>query len=93
MSGKRRFVNRNSGRKVEEVFDSFIIAKTAKGVSDVTIRNYHQNLHTTRSQLELGDLRDCKFLLPWYNKEKSEANEAGVEYYVLNSSIQSDICL
>ena len=45
MSGKRRFVNRNSGRKFEEVFDSFIIAKTAKGVSDVTIRNYHQNLH------------------------------------------------
>ena len=45
MSRKRRFVNRNSGRKFEEVFDSFIIAKTAKGVSDVTIRNYHQNLH------------------------------------------------
>ena len=30
------------------------------------------------SQHSLGDLRDCKFLLPWYNKEKSEANEAGV---------------
>ena len=45
MSRKRRFVNRNLGRKFEEVFDSFIIAKTAKGVSDVTIRNYHQNLH------------------------------------------------
>ena len=45
MSRKRRFVNRNSGRKFDEVFDSFIVAKTAKGVSDVTIRNYHQNLH------------------------------------------------
>ena len=97
MSRKRRFVNRNSGRKFEEVFDSFIIAKTAKGVSDVTIRNYHQNLHNISLHFDitmpLGDLRDCKFLLQWYNKEKSEANEAGVEYYVLNSSIQSDLCL
>ena len=49
MSRKWCFVNRNSGRKFEEVFDSFIIAKTAKGVSDVTIRNYHQNLHASYS--------------------------------------------
>ena len=45
MSRKRLFVNRNSGKRFEEIFDAFVVAKTAKGVSDITIRNYHQNLH------------------------------------------------
>ena len=45
MSRKRCFVNKKSGKKFEEIFDAFVVAKTAKGVSDVTIRNYHQNLH------------------------------------------------
>lgn len=38
-------MNKHSGKTFEEVFAAFITAKTAKGVSDVTIRNYHQNLH------------------------------------------------
>ena len=42
MSRKRCFVNKKSGKKFEEIFDAFVVAKTAKGASDVTIRNYHQ---------------------------------------------------
>ena len=38
MSRKRCFVNKKSGKKFEEIFDAFVVAKTAKGVSDVTIR-------------------------------------------------------
>lgn len=28
-------MNRNSGKKFEEIFDAFVVAKTAKGVSDI----------------------------------------------------------
>ena len=28
-----------------EVFEMFITSQTAKGVADITIRNYHNNLH------------------------------------------------
>ena len=54
MSRKRLFVNRNSGKKFEEIFDAFVVAKTAKGVSDVTIRNYHQNLHNTSPHFDIS---------------------------------------
>ena len=33
MSRKRCFVNKKSGKKFEEIFDAFVVAKTAKGVS------------------------------------------------------------
>ena len=36
MSRKRCFVNKKSGKKFEEIFDAFVVAKTAKVVSDVT---------------------------------------------------------
>ena len=42
---KKITMNKHSGKTFEEVFAAFVTAKTAKGVSDVTIRNYHQNLH------------------------------------------------
>ena len=54
MSRKRRFVNRNSGGKFEEIFDAFVVAKTAKGVSDITIRNYHQNLHNISLHFDIS---------------------------------------
>ena len=53
MSRKKLFVNKNSGKKFEEIFDAFVVAKTAKGVSDITIRNYHQNLRSDGIQ-EVG---------------------------------------
>ena len=42
---KKITMSKHSGKTFEEVYAAFITAKTAKGVSDVTIRNYHQNLH------------------------------------------------
>ena len=35
----------HSTQTYAEVFRSFISAKTAQGVADITIRNYHNNLH------------------------------------------------
>ncbi len=54
MSRKRRFVNRNSGKKFEEIFTSFVVVKTAKGVSDITIRNYHQNIHNISLHFDIS---------------------------------------
>ena len=36
-----------------EVYQDFILAKTAEGVSDVTIRNYHQHLHNISKYLDI----------------------------------------
>ncbi|MBR5570559.1 MAG: site-specific integrase [Oscillospiraceae bacterium] len=36
-----------------EVFASFITAKTAENVADITIRNYHNNLHTIAKYLDV----------------------------------------
>ena len=38
-------MNTRKGRTFSEVFGEFITAQTAKGVSEITIRNYHQVLH------------------------------------------------
>ena len=37
-------MNGHNGQSVAEVYQDFIFAKTAEGVSDITIRNYHQHL-------------------------------------------------
>ncbi len=44
MSRKITMLN-NSSKTYAEVFSSFITAQAAKGVADITIRNYHNNLH------------------------------------------------
>ena len=36
-----------------EVYQDFILAKTAEGVSDITIRNYHQHLHNISKYLDI----------------------------------------
>lgn len=46
-------MNKCSGKSFEEVYASFITAKTAKGVSDTTIRNYHQNLHNISKHIDI----------------------------------------
>ncbi len=38
-------LNEQSGRTVAEVFDDFVFAQTAEGLSEVTIRNYKLHLH------------------------------------------------
>lgn len=42
-----------SEQTMEEVFQNFILAKTAAGVSDITIRNYHQQLHNISKHLDI----------------------------------------
>ena len=37
-----------------EVFQTFISAKTAQGGADITIRNYHNNLHVISKYLKLN---------------------------------------
>ena len=51
---KKIKMNKHSGKTFEEVYAAFITAKTAKGVSDVTIRNYHQNLHNISLHLDIS---------------------------------------
>lgn len=41
------------GQTVAEAYQDFILAKTAEGVSDVTIRNYHQHLHNISKYLDI----------------------------------------
>ena len=46
-------MNTEKGQTYEEVFARFITARTASGVADITIRNYHNNLHTVRKYLDV----------------------------------------
>ncbi|MBR3752029.1 MAG: site-specific integrase [Ruminiclostridium sp.] len=46
-------MNKCSGKTFEDVYSSFVLAKTAKGVSDTTIRNYHQNLHNVSLHFDI----------------------------------------
>ena len=43
---KKLTMNGQFRKSVAEVFDDFVISKTAQGVSDITIANYHQHLHS-----------------------------------------------
>lgn len=46
-------LNEQSGRTVAEVFEDFVFAQTAKGVSEVTIRNYRLHLHSISKHLDI----------------------------------------
>ena len=46
-------MNGHNGQSVAEVYQDFIFAKTAEGVSDITIRNYHQHLHNISKYLDI----------------------------------------
>ena len=51
--GRKIRMNEHIGQTVAEVYQDFILAKTAEGVSDVTIRNYHQHLHNISKYLDI----------------------------------------
>ena len=51
--GRKLRMNEHFGQTVAEVYQDFILAKTAEGVSDVTIRNYHQHLHNISKYLDI----------------------------------------
>lgn len=42
-----------SGRSVEEVFGDFVLAQTANGLSEVTIRNYKLHSHSISKHLDI----------------------------------------
>ena len=46
-------MNYASGRSFREVFEEFVISKTAHGVSDATINNYHYHLKNIANYLDL----------------------------------------
>lgn len=46
-------LNEQSGRTVAEVFDDFVFAQTAEGLSEVTIRNYKLHLHSISKHLDI----------------------------------------
>ena len=42
-----------AGRSFREVFEEFVISKMAKGVSDVTLNNYHYHLKNIAKYLDI----------------------------------------
>lgn len=42
-----------SARTIEQVFDDFVIAQTANGLSEVTLRNYKLHLHSISKHLDI----------------------------------------
>ena len=51
-------MNYASGRSFREVFEEFVISKTAQGVSDATINNYHYHLKNIANYLDLEQTDD-----------------------------------
>ena len=49
---KKITIRGHSTQTYAEVFQSFVSAKTAQGVADITIRNYHNNLHVISKYLD-----------------------------------------
>ena len=43
----------HSEKTMKEVFENFIITQTARGVADITIRNYRQHLHSISKHLDI----------------------------------------
>lgn len=51
--GRKITMNGHTGQSVKEVYQDFILSKTAEGVLDITIRNYHQHLHNISQYLDI----------------------------------------
>ena len=52
-------LNEQSGRTVAEVFDDFVFAQTAEGLSEVTIRNYKLHLHSISNDCVYAEVWSC----------------------------------
>ena len=46
-------MNLGAGRSFAEVFEEFVISKTAQGVSDATLNNYHYHLKNIAHYLDI----------------------------------------
>ena len=57
-------MNNRKEKTFSEVWGEFITSQTAKGVADITIRNYHQVLHNISKYLDIEmTLDNYAFLL------------------------------
>ena len=45
--------NEHSGTSLKEVWESFIISQTARGVSEATIKNYHNHLKSISHHIDI----------------------------------------
>ena len=52
MARKIKFIEQHE-KTVEEVFEDFVIAQTAEGLAEVTLRNYHNHLHSMSKHLDI----------------------------------------
>lgn len=43
----------HTGKSIEEVFDAFVLSQTARGLSDVTLKNYRHHLHSISKHLDI----------------------------------------
>lgn len=50
---------KQSARTIEQVFDDFVIAQTANGLSEVTLRNYKLHLHSISKHLDIHQPMDA----------------------------------
>ena len=51
---RSKIVFREQAEKTfSEVFENFVISQTARGISDITIRNYRQHLHSISKHLNI----------------------------------------
>ena len=52
---RSKIVFRGQSEKLfSEVFEDFITSQTARGISDITIRNYHQHLHSISKHFDIS---------------------------------------
>ena len=53
MSRKKLFLNSTKAETIEEVWELYTVSQKAKGVADVTLRNYKQHLHSISKYLNI----------------------------------------
>ncbi len=53
MAKKRIFVDTLRDNTIRQVWDLYTASQTAKGVSDITLRNYKQHLHSISKYLDI----------------------------------------
>ena len=56
MARKKIFVDRLQENTIRQVWALYTASQTAKGVSDITLRNYQQHLHSISKYLDIDTL-------------------------------------
>lgn len=53
MARKKLFVDGDIANTIHQVWDLYTTSQAAKGVSDITLRNYKQHLHSISKYLDI----------------------------------------